>query len=58
MIVGLFVSKKDFKQMTMQVEKTIDLLEKKLPHSLFNAVLIHMGFPKDWKASIQLASSM
>lgn len=54
LILGFFLSKKDYKKFIRQLSDEIDSLHGHLPPSLFNAVLIHMGFPRNWMAKIQL----
>ena len=51
---GLFVTKRDYQELIAKIEKTVGGLDKKLPHSLFNSVLIQMGFSKEWKEAIRL----
>lgn len=46
-ILGFFLTKKDYRTLILQIEHNIDHLSKKLSPNTFNAVLIHMGFPKN-----------
>lgn len=54
LIVGLFVSKKDYKQLIRNLTSSINDLQKQLPQSSFNAVLIQMGFSRNWETDLQL----
>jgi len=54
LIVGLFIPKKEYKRLLAGLVTIVEDLEKKLPQNLFNNVLIHMGFSKDWKESLRL----
>lgn len=53
-ILGFFLTKKDYRTLILQIEHNIDHLSKKLSPNTFNAVLIHMGFPKKWDDIILL----
>ena len=54
LILGLFISKKDYKVLISKITNEIESLGKKLPQNLFNLVLIEMGFPKDWRTKLIL----
>lgn len=51
-ILGLFISKKEYKCLVYSIQNEIDFLQKQLPQNIFNQVLINMGFPKNWKSDI------
>ena len=53
-ILGLFISKNDYKYMIKEVEADIDSLSKQLPQNMLNQVLMKMGFSKNWKSDITL----
>lgn len=53
-ILGLFISKNDYKYMIKEVEAEIDSLSKQLPQNMLNQVLMKMGFSKNWKSDITL----
>ena len=53
-ILGLFLSKKEYKLLVRSIENEIRVLSSELPQNLFNQVLISMGFPKEWKSEIEL----
>lgn len=53
-ILGLFLNKKEYKSLINLLENQIKILSSELPQNMFNQVLIHMGFPKDWKDEIEL----
>jgi len=54
LILGFFLTKKDYKKFIRQLSDELGNLQEHLPASMFNAVLIHMGFPRDWMQKIQL----
>ena len=54
LIIGLFVTKKDYNTLVHSISEEIDLLSKELPQNVFNQVLLQMGFHKNWKAEIKL----
>lgn len=54
LLLGLFITKKDYKALVSQITSDIEDLEKRLPPNLLNQVLINMGFPKDWKKALTL----
>lgn len=54
LVLGFFITKKDYKSLISQISTDIAELEKQLPQNLFNQVLINMGFPKDWKTALSL----
>lgn len=53
-ILGLFISARDYKKLVSDFEKEIIVLSKELPQNIFNQVLINMGFPKNWEKDIRL----
>ena len=54
LILGFFLSKKDYKKFIRQLSDELDSLQEHLPPSVFNAVLINLGFPRDWMQKVQL----
>lgn len=54
LILGFFLAKKDYKKLIRQVSDELDRLQEHLPTSVFNAVLISLGFPRDWRQKVQL----
>lgn len=54
LILGLFISRKEYKCLISSIEYEIRNLQKQLPQNIFNQVLINMGFPKNWKSEILL----
>lgn len=54
LILGLFISKKDYQQLIGTIKEEITSLTPNLPPSIFNQVLIHMGFSKTWEQEIKL----
>lgn len=54
LILSLFLSKRDYQKLTIKIKDEIDLLSKKLPQNIFNAVLIKMGFGKNWGKDISM----
>ena len=53
-ILGLFLSRNDYKKLISQIASSLDDLQKRLPTNMFNMVLIQMGFSKNWKQEISL----
>ena len=53
-ILGLFLTKHDYKKMIAQISAAVNALQKELPPNIFNAVLIHMGFSKNWENDLKL----
>lgn len=54
LVLGLFLSKKEYSCMIKEIEKEIDILNSQLPSNIFNQVLIKMGFSKNWKGDISI----
>lgn len=54
LILGLFITKKDYKNLVRQFSSEIDVLQESLQQNHFNAVLIKMGFPSNWPTRIAL----
>lgn len=53
-ILGLFLSKRDYAAMVGEFSAEIASFAKKLPQNMFNSVLIKMGFSKNWKDDFKL----
>lgn len=53
-ILGLFLSRNDYKKLVSQIESSLEGLQKHLPSNTYNMVLIQMGFSKNWKQEISL----
>lgn len=53
-ILGLFLSRNDYKKLISQISLSLNDLQKHLPPNLYNMVLIQMGFSKTWKQDISL----
>lgn len=53
-ILGLFLSRNDYKKLISQISISLADLQKHLPANLYNTILIQMGFPKNWKQEITL----
>lgn len=54
LMLGFFLLKKDYRRFIRQLSDEIENLQNHLPPSLFNEVLIQMGFPRDWRSKIEL----
>lgn len=54
LVLGFFISKKEYKILVKQVTAEVDKLSHSLPQSLFNSVLIAMGFAKTWQSDLHL----
>lgn len=54
LILGLFISKKDYQRLVCNLKGEITSLSTKLPSNIFNHVLINMGFPKTWEQDIKI----
>lgn len=54
LVLGFFISKKEYKTLVKQVADEVDKLSRSLPQSLFNSVLIAMGFAKTWRSDLHL----
>ena len=54
LILGFFLSKKDYTRLLVQLSAELDVLSKKLPQRFFNDVLIQMGFSRNWKNDLNL----
>ena len=54
LILGLFISKKDYNKLLSAIKSEIISLNRKLPQNIFNAVLIKMGFSKTWETDLKL----
>ena len=54
LILGLFISKKDYNKLLSSIKNEVISLNKKLPQNIFNAVLIKMGFSKTWENDFKL----
>lgn len=53
-MLGLFLSRKDYKMLVNQILVSLTELQKYLPTNLYNMVLIQMGFSKNWQSEILL----
>ena len=53
-ILGLFLSRNDYKKLVNQIGVSLEGLQKHLPTSTYNMVLIQMGFPKNWEHELSL----
>lgn len=53
-ILGLFLTKRDYSTLVKQVISEIDHLSCILPAATFNKVLMLMGFSKNWKTDLKL----
>ena len=53
-ILGLFLSKRDYAAMVGEFSAEIASFAKKLTQNMFNSVLIKMGFSKNWKDDFKL----
>ena len=40
--------------MIAQISAAVNALQEELPPNIFNAVLIHMGFSKNWENDLKL----
>lgn len=54
LILGFFLSKKDYGKCIRQLSDELEHLQNHLPPSLFNIVLIQMGFSRDWMSKTEL----
>ena len=54
LILGLLLQKKDYQRLYNQMVSELSRLSEKLPQNLFNAVLLNMGFPKNWKSDLKI----
>lgn len=54
LILGLFISKQDYRKLVCAIKEEIRILNSELPTNLFNQVLINMGFSKTWESDIKL----
>lgn len=52
-ILGLFLTKKDYKTLLKEIENELRILTKELDPKITNQILIRMGFPKNWKAELK-----
>ncbi len=54
LILGFFVSKKEYRALIKQITAEVEKLSHELPQNLFNSVLIAMGFSKTWQSDLHL----
>ncbi len=54
LILGLFISKNDYKSLIRQFSTEVDALQSSLQPKHFNMVLINMGFSLNWRQNISL----
>lgn len=53
-IVGFFISKKDYQKLTSGIKEEVHALSTKLPQNIYNQILINMGFSKTWETDLKL----
>ena len=53
-ILGLFITKKEYSCLVKAIKHEIDTLSKQLPQNMLNQVLIEMGFSKNWSKELNL----
>lgn len=53
-ILGLFLSRNDYKKLVSQIGVSLEGLQKHLPTNTYNMVLIQMGFPKNLEQELSL----
>lgn len=53
-ILGLFLSRNDYKKLINQIGVSLEGLQKHLPTNTYNMVLIQMGFPKNLEQELSL----
>lgn len=53
LLLRLFLTKKNFKNLTRQIYNEVDDLATALPENLYSEVLRSMRFPKRWKSVLK-----
>ena len=53
-ILGFFISKKEYACLVKSIKQEIDILSRQLPQNILNQVLKEMGFSKNWSNELKL----
>ena len=53
-ILKIFLFKKDFKEMVSKISKEVQALQKLIPPTIYNQILIDMGFSKSWTEDLSV----